>query len=306
MSHVSVFAPASVANITCGFDVLGVCLDNVGDTIHVQEISKPGIEITKIIGQDLPLEATKNVAGVAGLALLADYGRDKGFQIQIEKGIKPGSGIGSSSASSAGAVVGINHLLGNPYTREQLIAFAMEGERVACGTAHADNVSPVLLGGFTLVRSVNPLDVVTLNSPLELVVTIIHPQIEVKTADARAVLIDKLHLKQAVVQTANLGALVTGLFKEDYDLIRRSLVDHIVEPVRSMLIPGFYELKKRANEAGALGAGISGSGPSVFALSKGMDTAQKVGLAMQKVYDEISVPYDTHISPINAKGVKIL
>jgi homoserine kinase len=306
MSHVSVFAPASVANISCGFDVLGVCLDNVGDTIHVQETSKPGIEITKIIGQDLPLEAAKNVAGVAGLALLEDYGLDKGFQIQIEKGIKPGSGIGSSSASAAGAVVGINHLLGNPYTREQLITFAMEGERVACGTAHADNVSPVLLGGFTLVRSANPLDVVTLNSPLELVVTIIHPKIEVKTADARAVLLDKLHLKQAIAQTANLGALVTGLFKEDYELIRRSLVDHIVEPVRSMLIPGFNELKNRANEAGALGTGISGSGPSVFALSKGMDIAQRVGLAMQKVYDEIRVPYDTHISPINSKGVKIL
>ena len=306
MSHVSVFAPASVANISCGFDVLGVCLDNVGDTIHVQETSKPGIEITKIIGQDLPLEAAKNVAGVAGLALLEDFGLDKGFQIQIEKGIKPGSGIGSSSASAAGAVVGINHLLGNPYTREQLITFAMEGERVACGTAHADNVSPVLLGGFTLVRSANPLDVVTLNSPLELVVTIIHPEIEVKTADARAVLLDKLHLKQAIAQTANLGARVTGLFKEDYELIRRSLVDHIVEPVRSMLIPGFNELKNRANEAGALGTGISGSGPSVFALSKGMDIAQKVGLAMQKVYDEIRVPYDTHISPINSKGVKIL
>ena len=306
MSHVSVFAPASVANISCGFDVLGVCLDNVGDTIHVQETSKPGIEITKIIGQDLPLEAAKNVAGVAGLALLEDFGLDKGFQIQIEKGIKPGSGIGSSSASAAGAVVGINHLLGNPYTREQLITFAMEGERVACGTAHADNVSPVLLGGFTLVRSANPLDVVTLNSPLELVVTIIHPEIEVKTADARAVLLDKLHLKQAIAQTANLGALVTGLFKEDYELIRRSLVDHIVEPVRSMLIPGFNELKNRANEAGALGTGISGSGPSVFALSKGMDIAQKVGLAMQKVYDGIRVPYDTHISPINSKGVKIL
>ena len=306
MNQVSVFAPASVANISCGFDVLGVCLDNVGDTIHVQETSKPGIEITKIIGQDLPLEATKNVAGVAGLALLADNGNDKGFQIQIEKGIKPGSGIGSSSASAAGAVVGINHLLGSPYTREQLITFAMEGERVACGTAHADNVSPVLLGGFTLVRSVNPLDVVTLNSPLELVVTIIHPEIEVKTADARAVLLDKLHLKQAVAQTANLGALVTGLFKEDYDLIRRSLVDHIVEPVRSMLIPRFNELKNRANEAGALGTGISGSGPSVFALSKGMDIAQKVGLAMQKVYDGIRVPYATHISPINSKGVKIL
>ena len=306
MSHVSVFAPASVANISCGFDVLGVCLDNVGDTIHVQETSKPGIKITKIIGQDLPLEAAKNVAGVAGLALLEDFGLDKGFQIQIEKGIKPGSGIGSSSASAAGAVVGINHLLGNPYTREELITFAMEGELVACGTAHADNVSPVLLGGFTLVRSANPLDVVTLNSPLELVVTIIHPEIEVKTADARAVLLDKLHLKQAIAQTANLGALVTGLFKEDYELIRRSLVDHIVEPVRSMLIPGFNELKNRANEAGALGTGISGSGPSVFALSKGMDIAQKVGLAMQKVYDGIRVPYDTHISPINSKGVKIL
>lgn len=306
MSHVSVFAPASVANISCGFDVLGVCLESVGDILHIEEASKPGIEITEIIGQDLPLEATKNVAGVAGLALLADHNPDRGFNIKIEKGIKPGSGIGSSSASAAGAVVGINHLLGNPYTRNQLIAFAMEGERVACGTAHADNVSPVLLGGFTLVRSVDPLDVITLNSPLELMITIIHPEIEVKTADARAVLLDKLHLKQAVAQTANLGALVTGLFKEDYELIRRSLVDHIVEPVRSMLIPGFSELKNRANQAGALGTGISGSGPSIFSLSKGMETAQNVGLAMQKVYDEIGVPYDTYISPINEKGVKIL
>ena len=182
----------------------------------------------------------------------------------------------------------------------------MEGERVACGTAHADNVSPVLLGGFTLVRSLDPLDVVTLNSPLELVVTIIHPEIEIKTADARAVLLDKLQLKQAVAQTANLGALVTGLFKEDYELIRRSLVDHIVEPVRSMLIPGFGELKNAINEAGALVTGISGSGPSVFALSKGMTTAKNVGLAMQKVYDKIEVPYNTYISSINNQGVKIL
>ena len=306
MNHVSVFAPASVANISCGFDVLGVCLDNIGDTLHIQETSNPGIKITEIIGQDLPLDPKKNVASVAGMALYADHKSDRGFEIKIEKGIKAGSGIGSSSASAAGAVVGINHLLGNPYTRNELISFAMEGERVACGTAHADNVSPVLLGGFTLVRSLKPLDVVTLNSPLELVVTIIHPEIEIKTADARAVLLDKLHLKQAVAQTANLGALVTGLFKEDYELIRRSLVDHIVEPVRSMLIPGFGELKKAANEAGALGTGISGSGPSVFALSKGMTTAKNVGLAMQKVYDKIEVPYNTYISSINNKGVKIL
>ena len=306
MNHVSVFAPASVANISCGFDVLGVCLDNIGDTLHVQETSKPGIEITKIIGQDLPLDPKKNVASVAGMALLVDLKSDRGFEIKIEKGIRAGSGIGSSSASAAGAVVGINHLLGNPYTKNELISFAMEGELVACGTAHADNVSPVLLGGFTLVRSLNPLDVVTLNSPLELVITIIHPEIEIKTSDARAVLLDKLHLKQAVAQTANLGALVTGLFKEDYELIRRSLVDHIVEPVRSMLIPGFGELKKAANEAGALGTGISGSGPSVFALSKGMTTAKNVGLAMQEVYDKIEVPYNTYISSINNEGVKIL
>ncbi len=306
MNNVSVFAPASVANISCGFDVLGVCLDNIGDTLHIQETSKLGIEITEIIGQDLPLDPKKNVAGVAGMALLADHNSGRGFEIKIEKGIKAGSGIGSSSASAAGAVVGINHLLGNPYTRNELISFAMEGERVACGTAHADNVSPVLLGGFTLVRSLNPLDVVTLNSPLELVITIIHPEIEIKTADARAVLLEKLHLKQAVAQTANLGALVTGLFKEDYELIRRSLVDHIVEPARSILIPGFGELKKATNEAGALGTGISGSGPSVFALSKGMTTAKNVGLAMQKVYDKIEVPYNTYISSINNKGVKIL
>ena len=306
MNHVSVFAPASVANISCGFDVLGVCLDNIGDTLHIQETSRLGIEITEIIGQDLPLDPKKNVASVAGMALLSDHNSDRGFEIKIEKGIKAGSGIGSSSASAAGAVVGINHLLGNPYTRNDLISFAMEGERVACGTAHADNVSPVLLGGFTLVRSLDPLDVVTLNSPLELVVTIIHPEIEIKTADARAVLLDKLQLKQAVAQTANLGALVTGLFKEDYELIRRSLVDHIVEPVRSMLIPGFGELKNAINEAGALGTGISGSGPSVFALSKGMTTAKNVGLAMQKVYDKIEVPYNTYISSINNHGVKIL
>ena len=170
MSRVSVFAPASVANISCGFDVLGVCLDSVGDILHIEETSRPGIEISEIIGQSLPLEAKKNVAGVAGLALLSEYDSKRGFNIKIEKGIKPGSGIGSSSASAAGAVVGINHLLGSPYTKNQLIAFAMEGERVACGTAHADNVSPVLLGGFTLVRSVDPLDVITLNSPLELVI----------------------------------------------------------------------------------------------------------------------------------------
>lgn len=306
MNHVSVFAPASVANISCGFDVLGVCLDRIGDILHIQETSTSGIKITEILGQDLPRDPKKNVASVAGMALLADHKSKRGFEIKIEKGIQAGSGIGSSSASAAGAVVGINQLLGNPYTRNELISFAMEGERVACGSAHADNVAPVLLGGFTLVRSLNPLDVIPLHTPLELVVTIIHPEIEIKTSDARAVLLDKLQLQQAIAQTANLGALVTGLFKEDYELIRRSLVDHIVEPVRSILIPGFTELKTSANKAGALGTGISGSGPSVFALSKGMSTAKNVEHAMRDVYETIGVPYNTFISTINNQGVKIL
>ena len=173
MTEIKVFAPASIANLSCGYDILGVCLDNIGDEITVRKTKKKGITIKKVLGQKLSTDISINVAGVSATALLNESKVDCGFEIEIHKGIKPGSGIGSSSASAAGAVVGINHLLGNPYTREELIAFAMEGERVACGTAHADNVSPVLLGGFTLVRSVNPLDVVTLNSPLELVVTII-------------------------------------------------------------------------------------------------------------------------------------
>ncbi len=237
MEEIKLFAPATIANVSCGFDVLGLCLDTVGDEMIIRKTNKKGVTITKISGQNLPLETENNVAGVAVLALLEKIDTAFGFEIEIYKNIKPGSGIGSSASSSAGAVFGVNKLLGEPFSLQELIPFAMEGEKLASGTAHADNVAPALLGGFTLVRSYNPLDVIKIDAPNELYATVIHPQIEIKTADARSVLRQKVTLKETVIQLGNLGGLIAGLYTNDYDLIGRSLHDEIVEPSRSILIP---------------------------------------------------------------------
>ena len=306
MNEIKLFCPASVANVSCGFDVLGFCLEPVGDEMVIRKTSKKGIHIIKIEGQKLPLETNKNVAGVAGLALLEDYPCDHGFEIEIHKGIKAGSGIGSSAASSAGAVFGINELMGKPLGRNELIKYAMKGEELASGSAHADNVSPVLLGGFTLVRCSKTPDVVSLPSPSELHATIIHPKIELKTSDARAVLKKKILLEKAVEQWGNLAALVSGLCTNDFDLIERSLVDVVIEPHRSALIPGFQELKKAAIDSGALGCGISGSGPSVFALSKGNETALRVQEEMNNTFRKFNIEYELHLSKINSKGIHII
>jgi homoserine kinase len=306
MKEIKIFTPATVANISCGFDILGLCLDTVGDEMVVREVPEKGIKITKITGQKLPLETHENVAGVAGLALLEKVDASVGYEIEIHKKIKPGSGIGSSAASAAGAVFAINELLGKPFSKQELIYFAMQGEKLASGSEHADNVSPVILGGFTLVRSYQPLDVLKINTPNDLYVTIIHPQIEVKTADARAVLKNQVSLKKMVTQMGNFGGLISGLFTNDYDLIGRSLHDEIIEPNRLVLIPEFNKVKKGVIHAGALGAGISGSGPSIFALSKGERTANFVGETMAKIYNNTDIDYDIHISKINQQGIKIL
>ncbi|MDA8569266.1 homoserine kinase [Flavobacteriaceae bacterium] len=303
MKSIRVFCPGTIANVSCGFDVLGLSLAGVGDYMTVTQTAIKGITISEILGQDLPMETTQNVAGVAGLALLEALGSDAGFDIKIDKRIKAGSGIGSSAASSTGAVWAINHLLGDPFTTKELIPFAMEGERLASGVAHADNVAPALLGGFTLVRSTDPLDVISLPSPSALYATVIHPQIEIKTADSRRILKSNLSLKDAITQWGNVGGLVAGLYREDYELISRSLQDVVIEPVRSILIPGFNEIKEAALNAGALGGGISGSGPSVFALSKGKDKALKVADAMRHAYEPFGISFDIHISNINEKGV---
>lgn len=306
MEEIKLFCPATIANLSCGFDVLGLCLDNVGDEMIIRKTSIKGIKITKIFGADLPLETEKNVAGVAALAMISNLDLDFGFEIEIYKKIKAGSGIGSSAASSAGAVFGINELLGKPFSTKDLIPFAMEGEKLASGSAHADNVAPALLGGFVLVRSYNPLDIIKINSPEELYATVIHPQIELKTSDARSVLKQNVTLKQAIMQCGNLGGLISGLYTNDYDLIGRSLNDEIVEPLRSVLIPKFDLVKQKAIENGALGGGISGSGPSIFALSKGIETAEKVAKAMSEVYEEMNLNYEIHVSKVNPQGIKIL
>ena len=304
--ELKIFAPATIANVSCGFDVLGLALDNVGDEMIVRKVSKKGVTITKIIGQNLPLETHNNVAGVAALALLAETESEFGFEIEIDKRIKPGSGIGSSAASSAGAVWAINKLLGNPFNSTDLVRFAMEGERLATGVAHADNVAPALFGGFTLVRSYNPLDIISIHTPSELYATVIHPQIEVKTSDAREILKTNIPLKDAIKQWGNVGGLISGLYTEDYELIGRSLEDYIIEPIRSILIPAFDAVKQNSIKAGALGCGISGSGPSIFALSKGEETALKVAEAMKLVYEKVGIDYDIHVSKINKQGIKIL
>lgn len=306
MEQVKLFCPATIANLSCGFDVMGTCLDNVGDEMVVRKIKEKGIRITKITGAELPLETENNVAGVAGLALLRHLDIDFGFEIEIHKKIKAGSGIGSSSASAAGAVFGINALAGNPFSRKELVAFAMQGEVLASGSAHADNVAPALMGGFTLVRGYNPLDIIRIESPNEIVATVIHPQIELKTSEMRAVLQPTILLKDAITQWGNVGGLVAGLCTSDYELIGRSLHDSIVEPLRGPFIPHFDSVKAAALQHGALGAGISGSGPSVFALSRGFDTAHKVADSMRKIFENTMIPFEIHVSAINAEGVKII
>ncbi len=306
MKEIKIFSPATVANVACGFDVLGFCLDSIGDEMIIRKISKKGIIITKIEGYDLPYEAELNVAGVSALALIEDANPDCGFEIEIYKNIKPGSGIGSSAASAAGSVFGINELLGRPYSNTDLTYFAMKGEAVASKSEHADNLAPAIFGGFTLVKSISPLEILEIPTPTELYATIIHPQIEIKTSEARAILPTEVALQDAITQWANVGSLIHALHTSDYGLLQRSLQDVIVEPYRSKLIPFFDDVKQAALNAGALGAAISGSGPSIFMLCHGPEDAKKVENAIQIVYAETNIEFDTYISKINTAGIKIL
>jgi homoserine kinase len=306
IEQIKIFSPATVANVSCGFDVLGFCLDTIGDEMVIRKTDKKGIFITKIEGYNLPFEAKKNVAGVSALALYNDAKPDFGFEIEIYKKIKPGSGIGSSSASAAGSVFAMNELLGKPYNKTQLINFAMKGEALASGCEHADNIAPGIFGGFTLVKSLSPLEVLQLPTPDDLYVTIIHPQIEVKTSEARAILPKVVPMKDAITQWANVGSLVHALHINDYELIRRSLEDVIVEPYRSQLIPHFSEVKQATLKAGALGCGISGSGPSIYALSKGIKTTKEVEDVMKIVYSKTNIRFITYVSKINVHGMKII
>jgi len=305
MQKVKVLAPATVANLVCGFDILGMALNDPQDIMEMSLLDEPVIKIKHADEYDLPVAPEKNVAGASLLALREAYNKKIGFEVTITKCIKPGSGLGSSAASSAGAVVAANHLLGNIFSKEDLVRFAMNGEKVASGVKHADNLAPCIYGGVTLIRAILPLDIIPLSAP-PLFVTVVHPQIEVKTSDARQILRKEVQLKNAIMQWGNIAGLVTGFLKSDYDLIGRSLEDVIIEPVRSILIPGFDEVKINSKEAGALGGGISGSGPSIFMLSKEEETAKKVEVIMKNVFHKIGVDFKTYITSINYEGVKVV
>ncbi|MGN6291948.1 MAG: homoserine kinase [Chitinophagaceae bacterium] len=304
MRKIKVYAPGTVANLVCGFDILGLALNEPCDIMEVTLLDEPKVIIHNRDEFGLPTDPEKNVAGVVFLSVMEKVGGNTGFEVTIEKHIKPGSGIGSSAASAAGAAVAANHLLGNIFNTDELIQFAMNGEKLASGVKHADNIAPCILGGVSLIRSIHPLDIISIPSP-DLHVTVVHPQIEVRTSDARQILRKQVLLKDAIRQWGNIAGLVAGLLKNDLDLIGRSLEDVIIEPVRSILIPGFDEVKASCKKAGALGGGISGSGPSIFMLSKNETTARAVEAAMKEVYEKLDIAYYTYVTTINKKGVSV-
>jgi homoserine kinase len=305
MKKVTARCPGTVANLVCGFDILGMALHEPFDTMEVTLLDNPGIIISSRDGFPLPTDPALNTAGAPLIEMLAEWPQPIGFEVVIDKKIKPGSGIGSSAASAAGAVVAANHLLGNPFSKEDLIRFALFGEKVASGVKHADNIAPGIYGGITLIRAIFPLDIVSIPAP-PLHVTVVHPQIEVRTSDARQILRKQVLLKDAIRQWGNIAGLVAGFIKSDYDLIGRSLEDVIIEPVRSMLIPGFDDIKRTCKAAGALGGGISGSGPSIFMLSKDEPTARGLETIMHDVYNRIGLDHHTYVTTINQQGVSIV
>lgn len=306
---VKVFAPATVANVVCGFDVLGFAVNEPGDVVEMRLTESPGVIITKITGDEgkLPLAPEKNTVSSSVQHYLNHINRlDVGVEIELHKKMPIGSGLGSSSASTVAGLFAINNLMGNPLTLQELIPFAMKGEELACGYGHADNVAPALLGGFVLIRSYDPLDVISLPTPPNMFAAIVYPEVDVPTKDARQMIRSKVLLKDAVTQWGNVAGLVSGLFMQDFDLIGRSMKDVLIEPTRSILIPGFDDLRKIAMENGAIGFGISGSGPSVFALTKDKETADKIVKQQQEYLNKLEINSKVFVSAVNADGPKIL
>ena len=306
--QVSAFAPATVANVVCGFDIFGFAVNEPGDVVNVTWRDEPEVVISKIIGDGgkLPLEATKNTAGVAVIHFLEKVGIQKGVTIELQKNLPLGSGMGSSAASAVAALVAVNELAGSPFTKMELMPFALEAERVACGSAHADNIAPSLFGGFVLIRSYDPLDIISIPFPDYLCCVLVHPNIELKTKDARQLLKPTLPLRTAVQQWGNTAGMVAGLMKSDDELIARSMTDLVAEPARAMLIPGYDAVKVAAKKAGAIGCGISGSGPTMFSLCNKISTAEKVGKEMIGAFAEAGLRSEMFVSKLNKVGARVV
>ncbi|WP_342646471.1 homoserine kinase [Mucilaginibacter sp. CSA2-8R] len=308
-TEVKVFAPATVANVVCGFDILGFAVNEPGDEVVMRVTAQPGITISKITGDNgrLPLDPAKNTVSVSVLHYLQSIGRtDLGMDIELHKKMPIGSGLGSSSASTVAGLFAAKTLLGDERDMAKLLPFAIKGEEMACGHGHADNVAPALLGGFVLIRSYEPLDVIRLPHPSGLHCAVVFPDVDVPTREARQIIRNKIAMKDAVTQWGNIAGLVSGLYTQDIDLIGRSMQDVLVEPVRSILIPDFYTMRQLAMEAGAVSFGISGSGPSVFAFTRDEATARLITQKLQQHLAGIKIDSQAYVSTINDAGPRVL
>ena len=309
ITFISAFAPATVANVAVGFDVLGFAIEQVGDTVTLEKIREPGkVEIKSILGiEGLPYDPQKNTATIGLLKILNDFDLPFGFNVSIKKGIPLSSGMGGSAASSVAAVWAANAYLPTPITKMELLKYALEGEQAASGSIHADNVAPALFGGLTLIRSTDdPIDVINIPPP-KLYCVIVHPHIKVETKYARSVLKSQVSLKQLVQQSAHLAAFVAGCFNQDFELIKRSCVDFVIEEQRSHLIPGFYNVKSAALESKAIACSISGAGPSIFALAANENDAEVIKTSMLAAFKNNGIQnLDSWISPISNQGVRFI
>lgn len=305
MQSVTVHTPATLSNLCCGFDILGMALKEPYDIIQLNKTDESGIRIRHTDDFGLSTDPQKNIAGVALQSFMKALNMPGGIEVVMEKKIKPGSGIGSSAASAAGVVVAANHLMGQPFSNQELLSFAMDGEVLASGSRHADNLAPCIYGGLVLIRDTATSDIISLDTP-ELYITLVHPQIEIKTSYAREILPKEIPLKTAVTQWANVAGLVSGFLQKDHALIARSLQDVVAEPVRSQLIPGFDAVKSGCMKAGVMGGGISGSGPSLFMLSETMSIAQNAEAVMKEIYDDLKIAYKTYVTTLSSKGVEVV
>ena len=304
MRRIKIKAPATVANLSCGYDILGLCLDKPFDEIEISKISEKNIilESIKTDFSNIPINPKQNTGGLPAILIQEDLNLNHGFKISIKKGVPLFGGMGSSAATAVGVVYGINKLLGNPLDNNDIIKYALEGEKISSDTPHADNIGPCLLGGLVLIKGTNPLDLIQL--PIgPLYVSIIHPDIQISTKIARELLPKSITMKKAIKQWSNIAALTYGFTVNDHNIIKRSMHDNIIEPVRSKLIPGFNKIQYAANKEGALGCSISGSGPSIFALSQNKNEAEKVLLAMKKEASKFSYLFHSYLTPINHSGV---
>lgn len=308
MNEIRVFAPATVSNIACGFDIMGFAIDKPGDEVVLRMSDKPGVRIVKITGDDgrLTCDPEFNTGGKPVVSMVRAFGIDCGVEIEIHKQMPLGSGLGSSAASAVAAAFAMNKLFDLNLSERELLPYALEGEMIASGSLHADNVAPALYGGFVLIRSYHPIDIIRLEVPGELFCSVIHPHMEISTKESRRLLPEQIPLSSAIRQWGNTAALVAGLLKGDFDLIGRSLEDVVAEPLRSRLIPGFAPMKQAALDAGALGCSISGSGPSLFALSDSRDKADRISKAMQIALNEHGLGSDLYVSAVNTRGPRVI